>query len=542
MHSHIWKIAGCVFRREKGKTILLILIIMGAICTALLPPLVLERMVTALSDKTAIVLSTALVYLLIFAVSGILESLQNGMITVMGQAITHEIRSSMWVKLNKLPADYFVKNEAGQITSKMVNDVDAVDTLFSNGIISMIADLLKVISIMIIIFIKSRGLGTLLCIVTPLIMIMTMVFQSRMRQAQIRNREAVARVNHHVPETIQNIRTVHTYGCEAYMEKKYDSYIQAGYQAMDQSNFYDAVYSPMVVCINSLMLAVMMICSSMGTAMQSWFGITVGSAVAVIAYVGKVFDPLESLGMEIQNIQGALAGVMRIDEFLREEEMPEAVEKPVNMSRDPLIEFNQVTFGYDGQKVLSQMNFDIHRGEHVLFTGRTGAGKSTIFKLILGLYNPQQGHVTIGGIAAGDIRGSIRRKIIGCVEQKFAVVDGTIRDQVTLFDSTIGDEAVWHTLEICGLKGKVENVPNRLNAKMYLSDFSQGELQLLSIARALVTEPGILLLDEITANLDSVTEERVLKTIEAVAEGRTVISISHRMSEGLSGVREIRVG
>lgn len=542
MHSHIWNMAGRVLKREKGKSVLLILIIIGAILTALIPPLILEDMVTMLSDKREIALSIALVYLLIFAVSGILESLQNGMITIMGQAITHEIRSTMAAKLNRLPADYFVKNEAGKITSKMVNDVDTVDTLFSNGIISMIADSWKVISIMTVIFIKSRGLGTILCIVTPLILIMTLVFQKKMRKAQLRNREAVARVNHHVPETIRNIRTVHTFGCESYMEQKYDSYIQAGYQAMNQSNFYDAIYSPIVICISSLMVAIMMTCSSMGTDMQSWFGISVGSAVAMIAYVGKVFEPLESLGMEIQNIQGALAGVTRIDEFLDEEEMQEAGNNQVDMSREPLIEFEQVDFGYDSQKILSKLTFKIQKGEHVLFTGRTGAGKSTIFKLILGLYQPQQGYVKIGGIATGDIRGSIRRKIVGSVEQKFAVVEGTIRDQLTLFDPSIEDEKIWNTLEICGVKAKIDNLSDGLDTKMNLSDFSQGELQLLSIARALVSEPEIMLLDEITANLDSVTEERILKTMEAVAEGRTVISISHRMSECLRGIRVIEVG
>lgn len=541
MNSHIWKIAGRVFRQKKSKSILLILMIPGAILAALIPPLILERMVTELSNKTAIAVSTAMVFLLMFAVSGILESLQNGMITIMGQAVTHEIRSTMAAKLNRLPADYFVKNEAGRITSKMVNDVDAVDTLFSNGIISMIADLLKVFSIMAVIFIKSRGLGILLCIVMPLIMIMTMVFQRRMRRAQLRSREAVAKVNHHVPETIRNIRAVCTYGCESYMERKYDSYIQAGYRAMDQSNFYDAIYSPIVSCVSSLIVAIMMVCSSMGAAVQMWFGITVGSAVAIISYVGKVFEPLENLGMEIQNIQGALAGLTRIDEFLDEKEMPKPAEGYVDMSSDPLIEFDRVDFGYDNRMVLSRMTFDIRKGEYVLFTGRTGAGKSTVFKLLLGLYAPKNGQVRLGGTTAGDIRGNARRKLIGCVEQKFAVVEGTIGNQITLFDPAIEEKAVWHTLEICGLKDKVASIPDNISAQMNPSDFSQGELQLLSIARALVSEPEVMLLDEIAANLDSVTEERILNTIEAVSEGRTVLSISHRMSERLRCVRVIEM-
>ena len=589
-HSHIWKIVGSVIRKEKVKSLLMMVAIAGSIVVALYPPLILEKMVNTLSNKQEVLLTVAFMYLLIFAISGMMESIQNIMITMVGQSITHEMRSVMSLKLQALPTGYYTSHETGKITSRFVNDVDAVDLLFTNGIISMVADAFKIISIMIVIFVKSRGLGFIMCVVTPLLFVMTMYFQKKMRSAQIRNREAVAKVNAHVPETIQNIRMIHTNSCENYMEKKYDSYIEAGYKAMDQSNFYDSIYSPIIIMASTMIIAVMMVFAAQGESMQALFGISVGSAVAMIAYVGKVFDPLESLGMEIQNIQSALAGVQRIDEFLDEtedvkrqmtdikmdatgnlprrnlyekneitqknEQLQELQDNNQYAANDqfteneigsnyegkPYICFEHVRFHYeDGRDIFTDENFEIQQGDSVVFTGRTGAGKSTLFKLLLGLYTPTEGKITINGVPSNEIHVDERRHLFGYVEQHFAIVDGTIRDQITLFDDRISDEAVGKALDESGLKDKVDQFAKKLDEPMKITDFSQGELQLLSIARALAAKPEIMLLDEMTANLDSVTEQRILDIIRRVAEGRTVLSISHRMSEKLEGTRIIVV-
>lgn len=548
MKSHIVSIVTSVIKKNKLKSILMLIAITGSILAALIPPLILERMVNMLSDKKAIVMSVAFMYLVIFAISGIFESLQNIMITRMGQAITHGMRSVMTAKLHKLPTSYFTYHETGAITSRFVNDVDAVDSLFTNGIISMVADAFKIISIMVIIFVKSKGLGIMMCVVTPILFVMTMIFQKRMRNAQLRNREAVAKVNQHVPETIQNIRMIRSNHAESFMEKKYDHYIEAGYKAVDQSNYYDSIYSPIIICVSSMMIAVMMICAANGETMQQLFGISVGSAVAIIAYVGKVFDPLESLGMEIQNIQSALAGVQRIDDFLNERESNQITEFIKSEQEDELneksfISFSHVCFQYeDGKEILHDQNFSIEQGENVVFTGRTGAGKTTLFKLLLGLYIPNEGSIKIGNKLSRCIPDEDRRKVFGYVEQHFAIIDGTIRDQITLYDGRISDKAVWEALEQSGLKDKILKFSKGIDTKMNANDFSQGELQLLSIARALVAKPQIMLLDEMTANLDSITERKILDIIHSISKGRTVLSISHRMSEKLENTRVIEIG
>lgn len=538
--NNMVKILGKLVKRSKKTVAVTLLVIVASVIMTLIPPLILERVVDQLTGQEMAALSIAFAYLGMLAVSNILESLQNVMLTVMGQKLTHSVRSEMCQKLSALQAGYFTKEESGKITSRFVNDVDAVDTLFSNGIVGMFANACRVVGILVVLFYKSLGLGLLIMIVMPCLFIMTRHIQKRMLKAQMANRAAIGKVNNHVPETIRNMRSIRTLTIQKYMEEKYDVYIEDSYRALETTNFYNSIYSPIVVYLSSCVVAVMMVCSSMGSEMQRFFGITVGSAVAIIAYVSKVFNPIESIGMEIQNIQTAIAGIKRIDEFLEEEEAPHyEPEEPQGTD----VRFEQVSFTYDAEhQVLDRLSFTVKEGENVTLVGRTGAGKSTIFKLLLGLYEPQEGTVTIGGVDAGRISGKKRRYFLGYVEQQFHPCMGTVEDQITLFDPAFDRKAVEETAEMVGLHEKILTLPQGYDTPMERADFSQGELQLLSIARAVVAKPKIMLLDEITANLDSVTEARVLEVLKKASEGRTVISISHRIHEKIQQGRLITIG
>ena len=357
------------------------------------------------------------------------------------------------------------------------------------------------------------------------------------------NRKAVGRASGHVPETLHNIRTIHCLGKEKYMEKRYDTYINESYRAMEKTNFYDAVYSPIILITNAVVVAVVMLLSASGnTTVLTLFGMSAGTAVAVINYISQIFTPVESLGMEIQTIQSALAGIHRINEFFALEENPDTVpthEPKAITARSgsvPFVEFRDVTFGYDKRVVLDHLSFKVMDGDQVTLTGRTGAGKSTIFKLLLGLYKPQSGEVLIHGVPAADIRDDERRRLFGYVEQTFHMVPGTVRDQITLYDSTISDEAVHTAAELTGLKGTIESMEKGYDTRCTDDLFSLGQWQLLSIARAAAAAPSMLLFDEITANLDAETERAVLSALKRVAENRTVISISHKTSAELGRI------
>ena len=520
-----------------GLSLGILLAVAGAIVTALLPPWILGSIVDTITAGNAVPVALVILYFAFTVLTGLTESLREGLLTVFGQKITHALRSSMMDKYTNLTAGELTKQEPGTIVSRFVGDVDTVENLFTSGIISMFADACKIISILVVIWLKNRGLAIVLLILLPFLYWFTRTVQKNMLKAQIENRRAVGRASGHVPETLHNIRTIHTLGKERYMEQRYDEYIAESYRAVDRTNFYDAIYSPVILILNAVVVAVVMLFSASGNAkVLTLFGMSAGTAVAVINYISQIFTPVESLGMEIQTIQSAIAGVHRINEFYALEELPERVrnlETPVATEEEtPFVELQNVTFAYedDSRKILHHLSFQVYPGEQVTLSGRTGAGKSTVFKLLLGLYQPGEGKVLIQGRDAFQIPEHEKRSLYGYVEQTFHRVPGTVKDQITLYDDSFPMEEVREAARIAGLDATIEQLEKGYDTPCTQEIFSQGQWQLLSIARAAVAKPKLLLLDEITANLDAQTEEEVLQALKRASEGRTVISISHRVN------------
>lgn len=542
-NSFINRLFGLI-KHNKRIFLATLLLIGASVAAGLMPPLVLERAVNELTSGLEVGISLAFTYFGLLALSGIAEAGQNMMITVLGQRITHDIRSNMCAKLKSLPADYFVRNEGGRITARFVADVDAVDALFTKGIVSIFADICKIIAIIGVIFSRSCGLGLLLLLILPILFYLLRLFQRRMLAAQLDNRAAVAKVNNHIPETLLNMRMIRNLRCKSYMEDKYDSYIEEGYRAVNRSNFYDSVYPPIIIMTSVIVISVMMLCGASNGELRAFFGINAGTAVAIIAYVGRIFSPFESLGMEIQNVQTALAGIKRIEQFLSEEERPvpgiSAIEAAAKQSK-ACISFKQVRFGYHADEPLYDgLSFDIAAGENAVLIGRTGAGKSTAFRLLLGQYVPQTGSVQINGLESSSISDEQRRRLIGYVEQNCPMVRGSVAEQLSLGDREVSEVLIEEALRTVGLWSVVQALPQAINTPFEQAGFSQGQRQLLAIARAIVFSPPILLLDEITANLDTKTEERVLEALDKACLGRTVLAISHR-SFGREGQKVIHI-
>ena len=520
-----------------GLSLGIVLAVAGAIVTALLPPWILGSIVDTITAGNVVPVALVILYFAFTVLTGLTESIREGLLTVFGQKITHALRSSMMEKYTNLTAGELTKQEPGTIVSRFVGDVDTVENLFTSGIISMFADACKIISILVVIWLKNRGLAIVLLVLLPFLYWFTRTVQKNMLKAQIENRRAVGRASGHVPETLHNIRTVHTLGKERYMEQRYDEYIAESYRAVERTNFYDAIYSPVILILNAIVVAVVMLFSASGNAkVLTLFGMSAGTAVAVINYISQIFTPVESLGMEIQTIQSAIAGVHRINEFYALEELPERVrnlETPVVTEEEtPFVELQNVTFAYedDSRKILHHLSFKVYPGEQVTLSGRTGAGKSTVFKLLLGLYQPGEGKVLIQGRDAFQIPENEKRSLYGYVEQAFHRVPGTVKDQITLYDDSFTMEEVREAARIAGLDATIEQLEKGYDTICTSEIFSQGQWQLLSIARAAVAKPKLLLLDEITANLDAQTEEEVLQALKRASEGRTVISISHRVN------------
>ena len=521
-------------RSHRILTVSTLLCVAASVVASLIPPLLLKNIIDRLTGGMPLLFTAVLLYFCSLVLEGTLSSAQETLLVLFGQKMTHALRSEMSQKLIALPASTLVGQNPGEVAARFSGDVDAVEALFTSGIISMVADACRIISILAVIAVENMGLALVLLVILPLFAVFTRFVQKRMLAAQLENRRAVAAVSGQVPETLHNIRTIHALGLESYMEQRYDQRIGESYAAMEKTNFYDAIYSPVVFLLNAAVVGIVMLLSASGNAdVLALFGMSVGTSVAIINYISRIFSPIESLGMEIQTIQSAMAGVKRIDAFLNQPERAISQERK-NAARGDVV-LSHVTFGYGEKPVLSDFSMTVKEGEQVTLVGRTGAGKSTVFRLLLGLYQPEKGDITIGGVNVLAIPDHERRACIGCVEQRFSRVPGTVLDQITLSDPAITEEMAQNAAKLAGMDDAIRALPNGYNTICTDSMFSQGEWQLLSIARAAAANPAVLLLDEITANLDAETETRVLEALRRASEGRTVLSISHRIYENLGG-------
>ena len=515
-------------------TVGILLCVAASVAASLIPPLLLAKVIDRLTGGIPLTFAAVLLYFGSLALEGLLSSAQQTLLVLFGQKMTHALRSEMSRKLTRLPASTLAAQNPGEVAARFSGDVDTVEALFTSGIISMVADACRILSILAVIAVKNTGLALVLLVVLPLFAVFTRHVQKKMLAAQLENRRAVAAVSGQVPETLHNIRTIRALGLESYMECRYDRRIGESYAAMEKTNFYDAVYSPVVLLLNAAVVGIVMLLSASGKAeILALFGMSVGTSVAVISYISRIFTPIESLGMEIQTIQSAMAGVKRIDGFLDQPERAIPPEREAAARGDVVL--SHVTFGYGEKPVLQDFSMTVREGEQVTLVGRTGAGKSTVFRLLLGLYPPESGSITIGGVDVSRITDRERRSCIGCVEQHFSRVPGTVLDQITLGDPRITAEMAQNAARLAGMDDTIRALPQGYAAQCTEGMFSQGEWQLLSIARAAAADPAVLLLDEITANLDAETEARVLEALRRASQGRTVLSISHRIYENLGG-------
>lgn len=521
-------------------TVILAITICGVVVTSLIPPQILKyiidhNLVPKSSDKLLVL---AIAYIVVLFFICIFDFVKEAILTILGQKITKEIRSEMMEKLERINAMFFSTNSSGAIVSRFTNDVDAINSLFTSGIIGMIIDCFKLIGIVISIWMFSSKIAIVTLLLLPVIYGITRAFQNRMLKAQIENRILIGRVNNHISESLKNIQMIKSYSKESYMEENYKKYLLDNYKTVEKVNFYDSVYSPFIQLTRATLIAFMVVLSSK---QLNYLGISLGMVAASIELISNLFAPIESLGMELQNIQKALSGIKRVNDFYSETEDDLKNDKlraeDIIPNREELrLSFNNISFQYEeGADILQNINLNLEPKEKVTFVGRTGVGKTTLFKLIMGLLKPTKGSITINGIDVYDIPNSEKRRIFGYVDQSFHMIKGTVADQISLKDERIKREQIEKALDFVGLTEYVEALESGLDTKI-TSDtlFSQGQKQLLAIARAVVTNPPILLLDEITANLDSITEEKIVSVLQKASKCYTILSISHRLSSMVS--------
>lgn len=525
-----------VLQRNQMIIGLLVLVVLGVIGVSLIPPQILKLIIDnhLVPQNRAGLLHLAIIYMSILLLIGIFDFLKEAVLTILGQKITREIRLEMMFKLEKINVRFFSAHESGAVVSRFTNDVETINTLFTSGVVGMFIDSFKILGIIISIWLFSPQLGIIVLLFLPVIYGITRLFQQRMLQAQIENRIQIGQVNNHISESLKNMLMIKSYSKEKYMEQNYTRYLLENFQTLEKVNFYDAVFSPIIQILRAAAIGSIVVLSS---PQLDFLGISLGMVAASIELISNLFTPVENLGMELQNIQKAISGIGRVNDFyceLEDESKDNALtaEKIIPDRADVRVAIQNVSFHYEeGAAVLHKIDLHLQPQEKVTFIGRTGVGKSTLFKLVLGLLKPQEGIITINDIDVYSIPNREKRKIFGYVDQNFHLINGTVAEQISLQDECINREQIEAVLDFVGMAEYVSSLEYGLDTQV-TSDafFSQGQKQLLAIARAIVTNPPILLLDEITANLDSITEEMLVSVLQKASRGHTILSISHRLS------------
>ncbi len=542
-HKLTTRTISAILRQNAGMTVFLGLTLLAAVALSLVPPQLLQRIIDSnLVPKNGDgLLGLAWIYLAVLVLIGVFDFLKSCLLTIFGQKIVKSLRMEMTRKLERISSTYFTANPPGAITSRFTNDVENINSLFTEGVVSMMVDCFKIIGIVVSIWFFSIPLGLLTLCLVPVIYLLTHAFQKRMLAAQVKNLEQLGKVNTHISESLKNISMIKSFNKGAYMEEIYHQRLDDNFHTVERVNFYDSCYSPITQILRAAVIAVIVLLSSgQLDFLTISLKISIGMVAASIDLISNLFSPIETLGMELQNIQKGISGLQRINDFDTEPEEPQkcgtiTAQEIIGKARKVEMVFEQVSFSYaEDQPILENLELTIAPGSRVTFAGRTGVGKTTLFRLIMGVLRPISGRILLGGADVYRIPNSEKRRLFGYVEQQFAFVRGTVTRQITLGENSITQKQVEEAMKFVGLHDYVLHMEKGYDTVVNQNmDFSQGQKQLLAIARAIVADPAVLMLDEVTANLDSAAEAKIFTVLQKAGRGRTVLSISHRITSML---------
>jgi len=521
-----------IIKRNWWLTVLLLAAITASMSLQLIPAFIIRQIIDQNFSKgiAAGVWMLALWYLAASAGANIVEFVKVIITTVLGQKILNRIRMLMSDRLSELPMKYFTNTPVGEVMSRFTTDVDAINTLFSSGIIEVITDLFKIGGLLVSLYIIAPGLIWLEIAIVPVIFFMSNFFRKRIFRFQKLVRACIADIYTFIQEWLHGIRTVKAYALRTKGEKKFLLPLNNHLAAISSISFYDSWFPCVMQTFRALVIASSLWYASKNGTVFS-LALSAGSLAAIADLVGRIFAPIEALAQQFQTIQEAMAGIARVSEFAAEPlEDRQHIDQPMDESRG--LEITGVSFAYQQKNVLTNINMKLEQGQKSVFIGRSGAGKTTLMNIVAGLYRPAEGTVRICGVDPYTLPSQKRRRLIGIVPQMPQIFDGTVRENITLGDDSITQAEIEAAIETVGLAGTIARLHDGYDTVIgeAAAGLSGGEVQLLSLARAIAANPRVLLLDEPTSGMDSQTEQRVFAAIRMAGEGRTIFSISHRLS------------
>lgn len=506
---------------------------------SLLPPLLLRHLVDQqlTAGIGAEVWLIALYYLAAYAATSVFDFLQNYLTTLIGQRLLYELRLLLVEHLAELPISFFNRTPLGELLSRVTSDVDSVSNLFSSGLLNSFTDLFRIGGVLTGMYLISPRLFLVSLTVMPVIYLVSDWFRRNMLRAETRIRRSVGRLNAYIQEVFSGLRLIKAFGKESAFIKRFQEPLTQNVEVSNTSAFYVSAF-PCVTQFLRASIVALVIWLGARTSLTDALAISLGGLAAMVDLLGRLLDPVEAIANEIQVLQQALAGLGRLAELMSEQpeqrgHLESLQQHPDWRTAEVAIRLEGAVFGYsEASAVVKEVSFQVKRGSRVALVGRTGAGKTTIMNLIAGLYAPWAGQVAVAGINPHGLDPRDRRRLIGIVPQGAAIFAGSVHDNITLHDPSLSPVQVTKAAELVGLHEHILQLPQGYDTQLGEggSKLSHGQAQLLSIARAIVCDPPLLLLDEPTSGLDAVTEERVFVALRSASEQRTIVTISHRIS------------
>jgi ATP-binding cassette subfamily B protein len=519
------------------------LIVAGACIVAsalaeLVPPLVAGYVVNhnLVPHRTAGLLIAGIIYVAAIAIDALLTFAYSYVTARVSQSAIATMRIRMFDHVMALPASYFDRTPVGDVISRSTADVETVDELFTGGIVTLVGQLVPLITTAVAMVLLSAVLSLVAVIALPPLVIITRYLQVRVRAAERATRVAIGDINIELAEDVGGVETLRAFGREARYLDRFRASLHRTLLAQRSSVKYNAYFAPMTGLLSSVVIAALIWIGAGGA--LSTAGVSLGTLVAFIMLFQNFFAPIITLGDEWQAVQASIAGAERVFEVLDLE--PEKLPAPAGNARPGSgIRVSDLSYAYEERRpVLTGVSLAIDPGEQVAVVGRTGAGKSTLVSLVGGLYAPLNGAVLVSGVNPRTLGNDDRRSTIGIVPQSLQLFAGTIRENLTLFDPAITDDRIWRSLTLTGMDDLVSEQPSGLDARLAGQGrggglvLSAGQRQLLALARAVVTDPAVLLLDEATASIDGASDARFRAALRATAlhGGCAVLTVAHRIS------------
>ncbi len=472
----------------------------------------------------------SLLYLLILLLTTVLRYFFVIMTNRLGQYVIHDLRNDVFRHLLSMRMSYFDKTPVGTNTTRTVSDLESVNVVFSEGLITIIADIIGLLTLLGVMFYTSIKLTLISLISMPLLILASYIFKESVKKSFQRVRNEVARMNGFLQESLSGMRIIQLFSSEKMINKKFKDINTTYTQANIDGIFYYAVFFPVVEIISAASLGFMVWWGAQGVLDQS---VTIGQLVAFPMFLTRLFQPIRMLADKFNSLQMGLIASNRIFDTLdhSENDLNLGTIAPNSIKGD--IQFENIMFGYQAQvPVLKNINFEVKAGTSLAIVGNTGSGKTTIISLLNRLYEFDSGNIYIDGVSIKEYDLHFLRRKMGLVLQDVFLFYGSLKDNISLFDPDITLDSIIEASIAIGAHEFIEALPGGYDYQVAErgANLSLGQRQLISFVRALVFNPDILILDEATSSVDSYTESIIQHAIKRLITKRTSIIIAHRLS------------